>query len=323
MRSYSVCPRIFIRVVIRLKYSFIETGIEKLLGFEIGGLGWRRSGAGETHEVGADAEAGTLAGRVTDAGGEQVKDGEGRGGDDGEHNELLAGHLALGGDEEGGGADNETLHQILEHADKDFLKVEHHRDLFLLIVLKKKNWRAGGWWASDSSAGLPLKSLLLGHSAHLFIVDKVDVLNRLDEVGVLGVFIPEFNLRPLHRLTRDLELVHRGSAHTLGRDLFATMDVVLVGAECLDGRPLLAFLGENDERLEQDEDDGDDGAGNHKVHTDADKEGDEGRDEDGVVGIHKEPVEVHIQSVYVFKGGGLLTSRHSTSTGELFPFGLV
>lgn len=69
--------------------------------------------AGETHQVGAQAEACTLAGSQADGRCQQVQQGEGHGGHDGHCQDLLHVQLLLG-DDEGGQCNGQTFQEVLD-----------------------------------------------------------------------------------------------------------------------------------------------------------------------------------------------------------------
>lgn len=69
--------------------------------------------AGKANQVGAQTEACALASREANAGGQQIQESEGDGGDDGNGQHLLQIQLLLG-DDEGGQRNCETLEEILD-----------------------------------------------------------------------------------------------------------------------------------------------------------------------------------------------------------------
>ena len=70
---------------------------------------------GEANEVGTETEAGTLASRQANAGGQEVQEGEGDRSDDGDSQDLLDVELLLR-DDEGGQRNGQTLKEILDRA---------------------------------------------------------------------------------------------------------------------------------------------------------------------------------------------------------------
>jgi hypothetical protein len=85
---------------------------------------------GETNEVGAETEAGTLTGSDADGGRDSVKDGKHDGGEDGERGDLIKRKGTLR-DKDGGGCDNETLDEVLNDAIDNFGKsVTNHDSIF-------------------------------------------------------------------------------------------------------------------------------------------------------------------------------------------------
>jgi hypothetical protein len=70
---------------------------------------------GETHQLGTQTEACTLASREADGGREQVQEREGDRGDDGDSQNLLNVQLLLG-DDEGRQGNGQTLEEILDSA---------------------------------------------------------------------------------------------------------------------------------------------------------------------------------------------------------------
>ncbi len=83
----------------------------------------------EADELGTETEAGTLACRNTNRGGEEVEDGEDDRGEDREGRDLGHVELALG-DDDGRNSDGETLNEILDHTSDD---VRNH-GIHLLIT---------------------------------------------------------------------------------------------------------------------------------------------------------------------------------------------
>ena len=69
--------------------------------------------ARKADEVGTQTEACALASREANAGGQQIQESEGDGGNDGHGQDLLHIQLLLG-DDEGGQRDRETLEEILD-----------------------------------------------------------------------------------------------------------------------------------------------------------------------------------------------------------------
>ena len=77
---------------------------------------------GEADEVGTETEAGTLTGRDTDGGRDQIQNGEDGGGDKSERGDLIE-RLALAGDKDGGTRNDEALDQVLDCTIDYFTKV--------------------------------------------------------------------------------------------------------------------------------------------------------------------------------------------------------
>ena len=94
---------------------------------------------GESNEICAQSEAGSLTCSNTDGGRDRVKDGKNDGGEDGERGDLIKRQGALR-DEDGGGGNNETLDQVLNDAIDNFSKsVTNHDSIF---TRKKKTRRS-------------------------------------------------------------------------------------------------------------------------------------------------------------------------------------
>jgi hypothetical protein len=85
----------------------------------------------EADKLGTDTEAGTLACRNTNRGGEEVEDGEDNGGEDREGRDLRHIELTLG-DDDGRDGDGETLNEILDHTSDD---VRNHGIHLLITVV--------------------------------------------------------------------------------------------------------------------------------------------------------------------------------------------
>ena len=78
--------------------------------------------SGEADQVGADTEAGTLAGRDTDARGEDIQHSENSRSRDGDRQDLIEGQ-ALPGDEDKRQSHGDTLNYILDHASQKVVNV--------------------------------------------------------------------------------------------------------------------------------------------------------------------------------------------------------
>lgn len=95
---------------------------------------------GESHQVSANTETGTGAGRRTNAGGVDVKDCEGREGSERNHGDL--GHLKdFAGEHVGCDGDGKTLQRILYEASEDITHVNRRRSSLLFghfIVVKRE-----------------------------------------------------------------------------------------------------------------------------------------------------------------------------------------
>jgi len=86
---------------------------------------------GKSYEVCSDTEAGALAGSGTDAGAHHIQNGENRGSDDTQGDDLIHGQL-VARDEDGRDGHEQTLNQVLDETVHDF----RHRVHYLYILSK-------------------------------------------------------------------------------------------------------------------------------------------------------------------------------------------
>jgi hypothetical protein len=102
---------------------------------------------GEADEVRTETEASTLAGRHTDGGGDEVKDGEHGRSDEGEGGDFIEGK-GLPGDEDGSASNDEAFDEVLDCAIHNFSNV-HLDSIFptkkFFGVLRKERLKTNGF----------------------------------------------------------------------------------------------------------------------------------------------------------------------------------
>ena len=100
---------------------------------------WDLTAHRETDEVGAETEAGTLAGRNTNGGGEDIQNGEHRRSEQGQRGNLIQ-RQRLARDENSGRRNYKALNQILNSASNNLTKIAVH---LLIFKPKKIFYKAG------------------------------------------------------------------------------------------------------------------------------------------------------------------------------------